>query len=56
MRKINKEILFATKYKKWIDSEPSFKKYKSTDTFHKDVLYQLLICQKGLCAYSEKKF
>ncbi len=54
MRKINKEILFATQYKEWIESNPAFEKYDANFRFHKDILYQLLICQKGLCAYSEK--
>jgi len=55
MRKINKEIRFATKYKEWVENETNFPEYSASFKFHKDILYQLLICQNGLCAYSEKR-
>ena len=36
-----------------IESDGSFPKYSSKYKFYKDVFVNLLICQKGLCAYSE---
>jgi len=54
MKKINKQILFATDYKNWEATETNFPEYSASFRFHKDILYQLLICQEGLCAYTEK--
>jgi hypothetical protein len=60
MKKIAKTIEFATKYKAWLyekeNKNLSHGVYKSSDaTYYYDVLYELLICQNGLCAYTEYK-
>jgi hypothetical protein len=60
MKKIAKSITFATKYKAWLDkkenSNLSHGVYTSSNgTYYHDVLYELLICQEGLCAYTEHK-
>ncbi len=56
MRKINKSIKNATAYKKWINTETNFPKYYSNHKYKDDILAELLICQSGLCAYTEYSF
>ncbi|MFY8127987.1 MAG: hypothetical protein ACOVMM_06395 [Chitinophagaceae bacterium] len=57
MQKIDKSLILATEYKKWLDSIN--KKYKhpnytsSNHRFYYDVIANLLWVQKGLCAYTE---
>lgn len=53
MRKLNKILSLSTNYKKWYAKNKT-KEYKSSnDPFYYDVLYELLIIQDGLCAYTE---
>jgi hypothetical protein len=52
MRRLDKTIRFATKYKEWY-SENANQAYSSTNPFRKDLLAELLIIQNGLCAYTE---
>lgn len=56
MRKLNKKIIYAKVYKNWLESTKNFPKYYSNHKFKNDILAELLICQKGLCAYSEYSF
>ncbi len=60
MRRLHeaKKLILATnfveeieKYKK--ENNGKYPKYKSSYKFYKDVFVNLLICQQGLCAYSE---
>jgi hypothetical protein len=55
VKQISKIITHAKQYETWINSFGASiqEKYSSSNLFHKDVLYQLLICQEGLCAYTE---
>ncbi len=60
MKKITKTIEFATKYKAWLDEKENNNLThgvygSSDDPYYHDVLYELLICQNGLCAYTEHK-
>ncbi|MCX6231214.1 MAG: hypothetical protein NTZ33_06690 [Bacteroidetes bacterium] len=53
MKKLNKSLQLSTKFSYWY-SKNKTKDYKSTnDPFYYDVLYELLIIQEGLCAYTE---
>jgi len=53
MRKLNKTISLSTEYSKWY-AQNKTKEYKSSsDPYYYDVLYELLIIQEGLCAYTE---
>lgn len=58
MRKIDKSNILSTEYKKWLDEELNTKNKKHpTNSRHKyrqDVMMNLLHCQKGVCAYTEK--
>lgn len=55
MKKINKTIKYATAYQKWEKSlgVKKHRKYDSSFRFYKDILFELIICQNGLCAYTE---
>jgi hypothetical protein len=55
MRRIDKSKILSTKYKKWLDKLNHDKKKHppKSDTYYKDVVMNLLYCQKGLCAYTE---
>jgi len=59
MRKINKTVNLATKYKKWQDTlvreKKRHPKYTSSTGFYYDIVANLLWVQKGLCAYSERR-
>ena len=60
MRKIDKSTNFSTKYKEWLDKIEKegndHPKYKSSSfRFYNDVKFDLLRCQKGLCAYTEMR-
>lgn len=55
MKKIDKNIKFAKAYKNWIEDTKTFSKY-SGQKFKNDILAELLIAQKGLCAYTEYSF
>jgi len=52
MRKLNKTICMATEYEKWF-AQNKTKEYYSSRYPYYDVLYELLIIQQGLCAYTE---
>lgn len=53
MRKIERNCTLATEYHTWMEANPT-KAYSSSHKYYYDVLYQLLILQRGLCAYTEK--
>ncbi len=58
MRRIDKTLKLATKYHQWLETleqneDTPQKKYDSSHPFHKDVLMNLIACQRGLCAYTE---
>jgi hypothetical protein len=55
MQKIDKSKKVATAYHTWLKSLKNKKQppYSATFRFYKDVLMNLLICQNGLCAYTE---
>jgi len=54
MKKIAKSISVATEYQKWYSNKGKNTKYTSSNgDYYEDVLAQLLICQNGLCAYTE---
>ena len=58
MRKIDKSVILSTEYKKWEENFeanglPHPKYNSSTNEFYKDLVMNLLYCQKGLCAYTE---
>jgi len=55
MQKINKTIKFAIAYKNWYDENGKNIDYYSNRKFYDDVLAELLICQDGLCAYTERE-
>lgn len=52
MRKLNKTLSLSTEFSNWYAKNKS-KEYNSTRLFYYDVLYELLIIQDGLCAYTE---
>jgi hypothetical protein len=58
MRKIDKSIILSGEYKAWVDrlNEEGQKhpdgKYRK---YYDDVFFNLLYCQKGVCAYTEKR-
>ncbi len=58
MKKINKTQILSTKYKEWEDkfeknNEPHQKYNSTANIYYRDVVMNLLFCQKGLCAYTE---
>ncbi|MDI9366519.1 MAG: hypothetical protein QM541_16300 [Flavobacterium sp.] len=57
MQKIEKNIMLATEYKKWLDKINKKAKHpiytSSNHRFYYDVIANLLWVQKGLCAYTE---
>lgn len=54
MRKINKsENLIATQYHTRLEQKLMAADYNQDKDYYLDVLFNLLYCQKGLCAYSE---
>ncbi len=57
MRKIDKTFILSVKYKTWEeefeDNQSPHKKYSPSDKFYYDVAMNLLLCQNGLCAYTE---
>jgi len=55
MKKINKTIVFATQYANWYKECGHDISYISNQQFYNEVLAELLICQDGLCAYTEKE-
>lgn len=60
MRKIDKSVLLATKYKKWLDdlskNGKTHPKYTSSAfKYYYDIVANLVWLQAGLCAYSERK-
>lgn len=60
MRKIDKSVLLATKYKEWLDDlaakGKAHPKYTSSNfKYYYDIIGNLVWSQKGLCAYSERK-
>jgi len=60
MRKIDKSTNFSTKYKEWLDkieeADKDHPKYSSSNfRFYNDIKFDLLRCQKGLCAYTEMR-
>jgi transcriptional regulator of met regulon len=57
MQKIDKSKKVATAYHTWLKSLKNKKQPPNSATFrfYKDVLMNLLICQNGLCAYTEMR-
>jgi hypothetical protein len=55
MRKFEKQLRLASAFKAWYDKNPKRKYNSSKDPYYRDVVAELLICQGGLCAYTEKK-
>lgn len=55
MRKISKNKKNATSYFAWEEAlgKKKHKKYDSGFKYYKDVLFELIFCQNGLCAYTE---
>lgn len=55
MRKIDKTKLLSTKYKEWVDAlDKKEEKHPGKNyRYRKDVVMNLLHCQKGVCAYTE---
>ncbi len=58
MRKINKSKILSTEYKEWENTfeknnEPHNKYNSTANKYYRDVVMNLLFCQKGLCAYTE---
>ena len=58
MRKIDKSKILSTEYKNWLDTELDKKNKKhpnnSRHKYKQDVIMNLLHCQNGVCAYTEK--
>lgn len=57
MQKIDKDCHLSTNYFKWqqqLPTEEVYPKYSSSNSYYKDIVTQLLYCQKGLCAYTEQ--
>lgn len=59
MRKIDKSLILATKYKKWLDTLTTKSKkhtiYNSSNgKYYYDIVANLMWVQAGLCAYSER--
>ncbi len=58
MRKIDKSIILSGEYKAWVDGLNKENKKHPDDKYRKyydDVFYNLLYCQEGVCAYTEKR-
>ncbi len=59
MRKIDKTEILATEYKKWEEdfenNQQPHKKYSSDNKYYNHVVMNLLFCQNGLCAYTERQ-
>jgi|AntRauTorckE5430_2_1112549.scaffolds.fasta_scaffold02187_4 hypothetical protein len=60
MQKIDKSKRNATAYKEWeekleIENKPHPKYNSSNGEFYLDIVMDLFSCQKGLCAYTEKR-
>lgn len=60
MKKIDKSIILAVKYKEWLDGLTAKKAKHSNYTsskgkFYYDIIANLLWIQQGLCAYSERR-
>ncbi len=58
MRKIDKSTILATAYQTWVDALEAEGKghgvYNSSNNkYYKDVVMNLLHCQRGVCAYTE---
>ncbi|MFC2117385.1 hypothetical protein ACFLSY_01920 [Bacteroidota bacterium] len=55
MKKINKTIILAEKYYKWQKNNNQSRDYSKNRLEHyTDVVYNLLYCQDGCCAYTEE--
>lgn len=57
MRYIQKRIVKAKSYQKWhedIGSKRHPKYVSSSFRYYYDIVYDLLVCQRGLCAYTER--
>ncbi|MFK7947018.1 MAG: hypothetical protein AB8G11_05465 [Saprospiraceae bacterium] len=60
MQKIDKTQILSTVYKQWeedleANNQPHPKYNSSNFRFYKDIVMNLFYCQKGLCAYTEKR-
>ena len=53
MRKLDKKITLSIKYKDWYEENQTHTYDSTSNKFYYDVLYELLIIQQGLCAYTE---
>lgn len=56
MQKIDKTLILSSEYKQWEESMSEFHKpYDSSkNKYYYDVVMNLLHCQKGVCAYTER--
>lgn len=57
MRKIDKQCTLSTNYRQWEQqlTSPHPDYTSSRHQFYKDIVTQLLACQEGLCAYTERR-
>lgn len=53
MRKLDKKLSLATDFKKWYENNKKHIYNSTNNKYYYDVLYELLIIQEGLCAYTE---
>jgi len=54
MRKIDKSIILSGEYKAWVDGlNEENRKHPDDRKYYDDVFFNLLYCQKGICAYTE---
>lgn len=53
MKKLSKKLSLAAEFKKWYDKNKAYEYDSTKNDFYYDVLYELLIIQDGLCAYTE---
>lgn len=53
MKKLDKKITLALEFKKWYAKNKKYAYNSSNNKYYYDLLYELLIIQDGLCAYTE---
>lgn len=53
MKQLNKTLTLATNFKNWYSNNTAAAYDSSNNDFYYDVLYELLIIQNGVCAYTE---
>ncbi len=57
MRKIDKQTCLSKNYEKWVSTlgEEHPKYTSSAGDYYKDIVMSLFYCQRGLCAYTERR-